>query len=249
MEMRENWLRAIDARTSRRTYREEKIDQQKARQIQLLVNECNAEGGLNILFIEDGASLFNSFKSSYGMFSGVQSYFAMVGDKAMPCLMEKIGYYGELLVLECTDSGLGTCWVAGTYNKEECKKQLHLKDEEELICVIPVGYVKQEKSLKEKAISLSGRKTKKFEVFIAPSTGLPDWAVKGVEAVMKAPSAINKQPARFAYKTGAVKATVENLNSIQAVDLGIAKAHFELGAWGAGSKGKWIQQDGDSVFQ
>lgn len=249
--MKESWLRAIDARTSRRTYLEEKIEQSKSGKIQALVDLCNAESGLNIRFVENGAEPFQSFKSSYGMFHGVQSYFAMAGDKQMAHLQEAMGYYGELIVLECTDLGLGTCWVSGTYDRTECGKYAHLSDEEELTGIITVGCVKQEKSFKEKAISVTTHsgKRKSFEEFISPAAGLPDWVVKGVEAVMKAPSAINKQPASFAYENGIVKASVENKNSYQGIDLGIARAHFELGAWGAGSKGKWILENGDFTFR
>ncbi len=247
--MKQGWLRAIDVRTSRRKYQEKQIEPMKAQQIRSLVEKCNAESGLHIRFVEDGTELFRSFTGSYGMFRGVQSYFALTGDESISHFQEKAGYYGELIVLECTDLGLGTCWVSGTYDKTECRRQIHLGDGEELACVIPVGYVNQEKSIKEKVISLTGRKTKKFEEFIAPSTGLPDWAVKGVEAVGKAPSAMNQQPVRFSYEGGAVKAFVKDPTSHQGIDLGIAQAHFELGARSAGSQGKWILQNDAYIFQ
>ncbi len=251
MEMKESWLRATDARTSRRTYLEESIDSSRAGKIQAIVDLCNAESGLQIRFVKDGAEPFKSFKSSYGMFHGVKSYFAMAGDKKMAHLQELIGYYGELIVLECTALGLGTCWISGTYDKSECGKYAHLSDGEELTGIITVGCVKQEKSLKEKVISAtthSGKK-KSLEEFITPSSGLPDWVVKGVEAVGKAPSAINKQPEHFTYESGVVKASVDNKASHQGIDLGIARAHFELGAWGAGSMGKWVLEDGDYLFK
>lgn len=251
METKQSWLRAIDVRTSRRTYLEQRIDWNKVKQIEELVSRCNAESGLHIQFIENGKELFQGFKSSYGMFHGVQSYFAMVGGKTIPHLREAIGYYGELIVLECTEMGLGTCWIAGTYDKEECGKQIHLGDNEELTSIVTVGCVKQDKTLKEKAISIATHsgKRKKFEELITPPSGLPDWVVKGVEAVMKAPSAVNKQPVSFTYENGTVKASVENKESHQGIDLGIARAHFELGARGAGSQGKWILQNGDYLFQ
>lgn len=51
------------------------------------------------------------------MFSGVNSYFAMAGRRADLCLREKVGYWGEKLVLEATRLGLGTCWVGGTFDR------------------------------------------------------------------------------------------------------------------------------------
>ena len=249
MEMKQEWLRAIDARTSRRTYRDEKMKPDTVKRIQALVDLCNKESGLAIRFVENGTKLFQSFSSSYGMFHGVQSYFALAGGKKFPNLPELAGYYGELLVLECTDLGLGTCWVGGTYDKEVCQKQIGLTEEEDLLAVIPVGCIDQQKTLKEKAIGLLGKKTKKLEEFIKPNTSLPEWVTKGIESVMKAPSAMNKQPVRFTYEAGTVKADVDDKTSHQGIDLGIARAHFELGAWGAKSNGKWILQNGTYIFQ
>lgn len=249
MEMKRQWLNAIEIRTSRRSYREEKIDKGTAAHIQAMVEQCNQESGLSIRFVENGEALFQDFSSSYGMFRGVQSYFAMAGSKALPHLKELAGYYGELIVLECTDLNLGTCWISGTYDKEACRKQIGLTDDQELACVITVGYVEKNKTFKEKMISLGGRKTKTLEEFIKPCTGLPDWVVKGIKAVRRAPSAMNKQPIRFNYEAGTVKAEVEDRTSHQGIDLGIARAHFELGVWGTNSGGKWILQNDNYVFQ
>jgi len=249
MEMKQEWLLAVDARTSRRSYRDEKIDPKTVLQIQDLVDHCNKESGLSIRFVENGAELFQSFSISYGMFHGVQSYFAMVGNKNQPHMREFAGYFGELIVLECTSQKLGTCWVSGTYDKVACGKQIGLTEEQELVGVITVGCVEKQKTLKEKTIALLGRKTKKLEDFIQPSAGLPAWVTKGIESVMKAPSAMNKQPVRFKYEAGIVNATVDDATAHQGIDLGIARAHFELGAWGAKSQGKWILQNGEYVFQ
>jgi nitroreductase len=249
MEMKQEWLRAIDARTSRRTYSDEKMKPDTVKQIQSLVDLCNRESGLSIRFVDNGAEAFQSFSSSYGMFHGVQSYFAVAGNKKLPHLQELAGYFGELIVLECTAKGLGTCWVSGTFDKEVCQKQSGLTNEEELLCIIPVGCVGKQKTLKEKAIGLVGRKTKKQEDFIESSTALPEWVTKGIEAVTKAPSAMNKQPFHFTYKAGTVTAQVADRSSYQGIDLGIARTHFELGAWGAKFKGNWVLQNDEYIFQ
>lgn len=52
----------------------------------------------------------------YGKFSGVTDYIAMIGPKGKD-LEEKVGYYGERLVLYAQQLGLNTCWVAMTYSK------------------------------------------------------------------------------------------------------------------------------------
>ncbi len=245
--MLNDWLRAADVRTSRRTYLEEEISPDALNQILNVMESCNRESGLSISFVANGAETFDSFSASYGMFRGVKSYFAIAGNTKLANLRELAGYYGELLVLECTALHLGTCWVGGTYDKEACKRQLGLGAEEVLMGVIPVGYVSAEKTLRERAVSMVSLRSKKLEDMIHPNTGLPQWVTKGMECVVKAPSAMNKQPVRFEYENPKVSAHVES--DAQKIDLGIAMAHFELGAWGAGSKGKWTMKGEAHIFQ
>lgn len=249
MEMKKDWLQAVDIRKSRRTYTGEKIKEDTAGKIRNFVEQCNQESGLAIRFMEDGAQTFKSFSSGYGFFTGVPSYFAMVGDKDLSHLRELAGYYGELIVLECTAKGLGTCWVSGTFNKEVCRKQIQLSDEEELLCVIAAGPVAEKKTLKEKAIKLLALKSKKPEEFILPDSGLPQWVSRGIDAVAKAPSAMNRQPVHFAYESGKITASVDEKLNTAGIDLGIAMAHFELGAWESLSGGKWTFENGRYLFR
>jgi hypothetical protein len=91
--------------------------------------------------------------------------------------------------------------------------------------------------VKEKFIySLTHRKSKTMEQMYESDTAVPDWFLSGMEAVRLAPSAVNRQPVMFGYKNGNVTASVKNINGEGfALDLGIAKLHFEFGA----GYGKW----------
>ena len=74
-------------------------------------------------------------------------------------------------------------------------------------------------------------------------TPVPKWFINGLEAVKKAPSAVNRQPVKFIYKEGAVQAFVEDSYKFDLVDLGIAKAHFSIATGGSfeiGNYGKFI---------
>lgn len=248
MEIKQEWRNAIEKRTSRRTYLQQEIPAAAAEKLEDLVKRCNAESGLRIRLVQDGGKLYHSFTSSYGMFKGVQAYFAMVGEKGMPHFLEKVGYYGELLVLESTALGLGTCWVGGTYDRKACEQELGLGSGEELACIVPVGVAPEEKTLKEKTISLAGRGRKPFGEWVTPSEALPDWAAQGVNAAIRAPSAMNRQPVHFAYRDGKVTASVPNPESHQGIDLGIAQAHFEIAAGLAGSGKKWTLSGNDLVY-
>lgn len=162
------------------------------------------------------------------MFTNVRSLILMKGKKDDKDLKEKVGYYGEDLVLSITDLGLGTCWVGGTFDKDE----LTVNDREELACVVVVGKVAAP-SLKEKMMrSATHRKVKSMEERIISDQPLPQWVQNGMEAVLLAPSAKNTQKAIFKYENNILSAQIADDYAMDLIDLGIAKKHFDLEAGG-----------------
>lgn len=225
-------LEAIHLRYSRRSYRDIPISAADLDILQAALVRCNKESGLNIQLIEDGSSAFKGLLKSYGMFSGVRSFIALVGKPEDTNLKEKAGYYGELLVLEATKLGLGTCWVGGTYDRKHCP--CTIGEEEALVSVITVGYALEKQDFREKLIyKLTHRKSKPLAEFYTADAKVPDWFLSGMEAVRKAPSAVNAQPVRAKYhNNGRVTLFVKDPGQYRLVDLGIAKLHFETGAKG-----------------
>lgn len=219
-------LEAMRERISRRTYTDTRIEPDTLAQLNARIQAINAASQLSIFLLEDGSLAFNSIRKSYGMFKGVRSILVLKGKKSDAHLREKIGYYGEELVLEATKLGLGTCWVGGTFDKKNPVFQVTA--EEELVCVIPVGYVPMDQTLREKLIyQLSHRKTKSIETFIQSDEEIPEWILEGVKAVQNAPSAINSQKVRLTFKNGILSIGVPETYVFDLVDLGIAKLHFE----------------------
>jgi hypothetical protein len=224
-------LEAIDLRHSRRSYLNAPISMDKITALKEFINQYNHCSQLSIQLVEQGQAAFQGFSLGYGMFRGVQSYFAMIGNEGDVYLKEKVGYYGELLVLEATKLGLGTCWVGGTFNRNHCP--CRISEDETLVCLITVGNVAEKKDLKEKTIyHFTHRKTKSLEELYVADSAVPDWFIEGIKAVQKAPSAMNRQPVAFTMKHGIVTAGVSDTKSHQGIDLGIAKVHFELAAGG-----------------
>jgi len=234
---------AIPLRTSRRDYNKEPLQKEAADALNARIQKINKEQGLHIQLILDGAEPFRGFLRSYGMFSGVQSYFALVGKTTDAHCNEKLGYFGEELVLAATALGLSTCWVGGSYKKGLAICEL-LPDEE-LKCVISVGYSAAEKSGKEKLIhNITHRKTKPLEALYQAEGAVPAWFLAGVRSVQLAPSAVNAQPVVVRYAKGAV--TAFSTMDGHETDLGIAKLHFALGAgggaWEWGQNGRWFKE-------
>ena len=148
----------------------------------------------------------------------------MVGKKADD-LDERIGYYGEQLVLLSQTLGLNTCWVGLSYRK--VPEAYAVASGEKLVCMIALGYGETQ------GVS---HKIKKVEDVSNASENTPVWFKAGVEAALLAPTAVNQQKFSFEYigKKGdqhIVKAHKGfSLVGYTRIDLGIAKCHFEIAA-------------------
>lgn len=211
-------LDAIKYRRSIRSYTDQKIEGEALKHIQDFINLINRESGLNFQLILNEPKAFDSLFSKIGRFSNVTNYVAVIG-KNGPDLEENCGYFGEKIVLEAQRIGLNTCWVGGTYNK--IPRFFSLRPEDKLVLVIAIGYgVPKE---------LKPRPTKKLPDVVSDSDPKPSWFIDGVDAALRAPTAMNRQNFKF-YLVGDRVACKPGRGSFTAVDLGIVKYHFEIGS-------------------
>lgn len=228
---------AIQARISRRTYLDTPIAPQTLAALMQKIDEVNAESGLNVTWQADGEAAMAGGRS-YGMFRGVRSMLLLKGSAELPHLREKAGYYGELLILQATALGLGTCWVGGTFDK----KLLAVPAGEELVCVVPVGNVREQASLKEKLLrGAMHRKSKTVEELLQADEPVSEELRRAMELVQRAPTARNAQKVIFKLAGGQITAHVPGDYHLDLVDLGICKLHLECGLggrfqWGNGGR-------------
>ena len=208
---------AVEKRHSVRQYLDKPIEEEKISVLQEEIRKCNEESGLHIQLVTNEPKSFTGIMAHYGSFKNVSNYICLVGKKGKD-LNEKLGYYGEKIVLLAQMLSLNTCWVAMTYNKRKCKAVVD-KGEKNVI-VISLGYG---------ATQGHERKTKSFSDVASVSGDCPEWFRKGVECALKAPTATNQQSFRFALENGKVNAKATG-GFYSDVDLGIVKYHFELGA-------------------
>lgn len=219
---------AVRARHSVRKYTGRPIGADEADAIRAAVDGINRESGLNIQLVLDEPKAFNGlFISTYGQFSGVRDYLVMTGPKGEEA-EEKVGYHGEQLVLLAQTLGLNTCWVGLTYKKIAGAFSLRAGDT--VHCVIALGYGATP------GVQHPMRPTERFyEVASAPGAGPfapPAWFLRGIEAALLAPTAVNQQKFKFfLHPGGRVEAKpLFSLVGYTHIDLGIAKCHFEIGA-------------------
>lgn len=212
---------AIRARHSVRKYTEKTIAQPAVDALRAAVECINRESGLNIqLILEEPRAFSGLFISTYGQFHGVRNYLVMAGPKG-DAAEEKIGYYGEELVLLAQTLGLNSCWVGLTYRKISGAFSLRAGDT--VHCVIALGYGETPGVQ---------HPLKPVESFYEAEDTPPAWFLAGMEAALLAPTAVNQQKFRFILHPGSV-VEARPLRSIYGythIDLGIVKYHFEVGA-------------------
>lgn len=212
-------LEAIYRRHSVRSYTDEKIPERTITSIREEIANCNKESGLNIQLVIDDPKAFEGMMAHYGNFKNVHNYIALIGRKESS-LEERVGYYGEHLVLLAQLLGLNTCWVAMTFTKKEVKTRCRIADDERLVCVIALGYG---------TVQGSEHRSKPLNKLCKVDGPMPEWFKKGMEAAMQAPTAINQQKFLFTLANG--KVTVKSLGGFYSnIDLGIVNYHFELGS-------------------
>ena len=223
---------AIQARHSVRAYKDQTLSEEIVKLLEDEIVKLNNEGQLHIQLICNEPKAFMGTLAKYGKFRNANNYLVMAGKKAED-LDERVGYYGEHLVLLAQTLGLNTCWVGlsyskvpGTYVLEECEK---------IACYIAIGYGETQGV---------GHKIKTIEQVSNASDITPSWFKKGVEAALLAPTAVNQQKFSFEYV-----GMSNNHHQVRAkkgfsmigytqMDLGIAKYHFEIGA--GKDKFEWV---------
>lgn len=212
-----DWMEAIRARHSVRSYTDRRIEGAALEGLRAEMEACSREGRLTMVLKQEETLAFSSFLAHYGLFKGARNYVVISG-RPSDDLEERVGYYGERLVLRAQQLGMNTCWVGGTYRKG--KVQRDIPEGEKLVCVIIVGYgANQGKQ----------HRSKPLEKLYRCDGPAPEWFLKGVEAARLAPTAINQQMFRFELSGDTVTAK-SLLGPYAKVDLGIVKLHFEIGA-------------------
>lgn len=211
-------LEAMQARHSVRKYENRPIPADVLSRLRQEVDACNQEGRLHIQLVAEEPQAFKCAKARVGTFSGVCNYFVLAGPEGDQ-LEERVGYYGERLVLLAQTLGLNTCWVGLSFSKR--KAHIEIIPGEKLVLVIALGYGVNQGT---------AHKNKPMEELYQVQGDMPEWFRRGMECALLAPTAINQQKFCFSLETGNRVRAEALRGPFSKVDLGIAKYHFEQGA-------------------
>ena len=181
-------LQAANERRSRRKYLNQEMLPDMQEKLHAFAREYGEKGGLRIELVFNDGSAFAGFRKSYGLLTGVQHYAGLIAKRDCPIAEEKMGYWGEMFMLQCVALGLGTCWVGGSFRREDCP--FELADDERLYCTITLGHCAPQDNTREKIIqTMTHRRTKTAQDMMAAIGAAPEWFMAGMLAVERAPSA------------------------------------------------------------
>ena len=258
MEFQKSVIELIKMRTSSRSFDQKNIESISLKMLKDYITKINEETKIKakVIFIQskdtDGSKVMKL--GTYGIITGANSYIVGILDKEEKDALE-FGYLFEKIVLFSTDLGLQTCWLGGTFNKENFKQNMSLLDNEFIPIVSPVGIKKEKSRVFESAMRaiIGANKRKPWSELFFEEDGLVplnehsegEYAIP-LEMIRLGPSASNKQPWRIIKDKNAyhfflcrTKGYGVTGYDMQKNDIGIAKCHFELSANELGLKGKW----------
>lgn len=208
---------AIKERHMVRKYTDKAIPAELMAQLNARIAENNKKYGVNIALVTGNADGIAGIAKLL-LARGVKNYMILAGDDA-PALDEKLGYCGADMILYAQTLGLNTWWVGGMYNGKGAKKNLD-NAAVRVNGVIAIGYGQTQGV---------PHKSKSVEEISQYNGTAPQWFIDGVDALLHAPTALNKQAYMVKGDGKAVSITC-NSGRFAEIDLGIGKYHFEVGA-------------------
>lgn len=135
----------IQARKSVRTFEEHPLSGELLQKIQDVLHAAQDRtlNGAGVRFVllnkKETAAKAGAKIGTYGVVRGTDCFIAAITPKGDGGAALQLGYQLETAVLQLRALGLGTCWLAGTFNKGEFAKAAGLRETEDLCIVMPVG--------------------------------------------------------------------------------------------------------------
>jgi len=256
----------IRARTSIRGYRNEPISQAQQDSITSFIDNLAPPPlgtPVRIKWVSGQTESSSALRrlGTYGMIKNPAGY--IVGAVAnTPAGVVDFGYQVELIVLELTRLGLGSCWLGGSFTKSRFAQVMGMQAGEAVPAVISVGLPLDKRTLLDKITRHSAGSDQRkpwSTLFFADDFEMPlpqeqagDYAAP-LEMLRLAPSASNRQPWRVVLQDDKFHFYVQRqpsyhrtlntlkLSDLQRLDVGIAMSHFEITATELGLKGRWTE--------
>jgi len=256
---------AMKARKSVRRYAEEELNEERKKTIGKRLQEVgHGVFGNHPQFAFIEKALANKEEKvklgTYGFIQGAKYFIAGAVQKNENAEVD-FGYLMERVVLEMTAMQLGTCWIGGTFRREDYFKVMNVSSETLIPAIVSVGASADRRSTLEKLVRWQAKSDSRKpwkELFFNRDLATPLSETEAgaytvpLEMLRIAPSASNKQPWRivkdgnafhfFLERTKGYRKLVPSVD-LQQIDMGIAMRHFEEASKESGLMGAWIKAD------
>ncbi len=257
-------VETIKKRCSVRTYQDKELEPDVREMLQSYMDNLENPFGMQVkkYIIDKKLASEGEKLGTYGVIKGASTFMGIsVPDKDLAHVAA--GYEFENLILEATALGLGTVWLAATFNREGFASAMGVPKDELFPAISPVGYPAAKRSLTESLMRTAMRSSSRKEwntLFYLDNFQTPlhkdesgDYA-EPLEMLRLAPSDKNTQPWRVlkasnsyhffvTYKSGISRGE----EIIKRVDAGIALSHFHQTAIELGLKGCFKQTEPKNI--
>lgn len=257
-------VETIKKRCSVRTYQDKELEPDVREMLQSYMDNLENPFGMQVkkYIIDKKLASEGEKLGTYGVIKGASTFMGIsVPDKDLAHVAA--GYEFENLILEATALGLGTVWLAATFNREGFASAMGVPKDELFPAISPIGYPAAKRSLTESLMRTAMRSSSRKEwntLFYLDNFQTPlhkdesgDYA-EPLEMLRLAPSDKNTQPWRVlkasnsyhffvTYKSGISRGE----EIIKRVDAGIALSHFHQTVLELGLKGCFKQTEPENI--
>lgn len=257
-------VETIKKRCSVRTYQDKELEPNVREMLQSYMDNLENPFGMQVkkYIIDKKLASEGEKLGTYEVIKGASTFMGIsVPDKDLAHVAA--GYEFENLILEATALGLGTVWLAATFNREGFASAMGVPKNELFPAISPVGYPAAKRSLTESLMRTAMRSSSRKEwntLFYLENFQTPlhkdesgDYA-EPLEMLRLAPSDKNTQPWRVlkasnsyhffvTYKSGISRGE----EIIKRVDAGIALSHFHQTVLELGLKGCFKQTEPENI--
>ena len=196
---------------------------------------------------------------TYGFIRGASGFVVGAVDKHINNL-EDYGLLMEDIVLFATDLGLATCWLGGSFQKDNFSARINIQDHEVVPAVVSVGIGADNRNLVDRVIRNVAGSKKRLPwnlLFFDSDCSTPlsravaqEFAVV-FDMVRLSPSASNKQPWRIVRDGSSIHLFLQRttgyrkpmFSDLQRIDVGIAMSHFTAVARELNMEGSWERSE------
>ncbi len=184
---------------------------------------------------------------TYGVIKGASTFMLLGFDDGNPMNAVAAGFAMEQVVIACTQMGLGTCWMGGTYKSSDFERVAHFPEKMDLHIVIPVGISTGEQRFLERftrfVANSKNRKPVNKLFFVgqwdSPLTDSNQY-YESLMMMRLAPSSTNSQPWRSIVKGDIVHFYSKGAETVHMVDVGIGMSHFDMTERYRDYVGRWF---------